>query len=259
MKFSLCIEMIFNYLPFTSRIEAAVQTGAEAVEFWSWNGKDIAEIAQTTRKLGIAVAGCCVDSADEAVRSGICMVREDGRAPFVKAVAESCKTAHLLGTTSLIATTGNEQLGMERRAQHDNIVRALRQAAPIAESEGITLCLEPLNILVNHKGYYLSTSAEGFEILDEVGSPNVKLLFDIYHQQITEGNVIANLTAGIAKIGHFHMADVPGRNQSGTGELNYRNIFAAIERAGYDRYVGMEYMPTIDHTEAVKATIALRP
>ena len=92
-------------------------------------------------------------------------------------------------------------------------------------------------------GYYLATSAEAFEMVDEVGSPALKLLFDIYHQQITEGNLTANLTRNAAKIGHLHVADVPGRHEPGTGEINYPYIFKLIDSIGYAGWVGCEYKP----------------
>jgi len=94
---------------------------------------------------------------------------------------------------------------------------------------------------VDHAGYYLSTSEEGFQILDEVGSPRVKLLFDIYHQQITEGDLISRITSNISKIGHFHVADVPGRMEPGTGEINYVNVFKAIAATDYADHVGLEF------------------
>ena len=121
----------------------------------------------------------------------------------------------------------------------------------------MTLVLEPLNVLVDHKGYFLETSAEGFEMVDEVGSEAVKLLYDIYHQQITEGNLIANLTANVAKLGHVHVADVPGRHEPGTGEINYRNVFKAVADAGYQRYVGLEYRPLADAAASLEAVKAL--
>jgi len=120
------------------------------------------------------------------------------------------------------------------------------------------LVIEPLNVLVDHPGYYLTTSAEGFEILDEVDSPNVKLLYDIYHQQVTEGNLIATITSHIAQIAHFHVADVPGRHEPGTGEINWVNVLRAIDEAGYAGYVGLEYMPTgatVESLEYIKAVV----
>jgi hydroxypyruvate isomerase len=116
--------------------------------------------------------------------------------------------------------------------------------------------LEPLNTLKDHRGYFLASSYEAFEIIEEVGSPAVKVLYDIYHQQITEGNLIPTITENIGLIGHFHVADVPGRHQPGTGEINYKNVFAAIDGSGYNRYVGLEYGPTVATADTIKTTAA---
>jgi hydroxypyruvate isomerase len=133
----------------------------------------------------------------------------------------------------------------------------LKHVAPLFEAFGVTLIVEPLNILCNHMGYYLASSYEAFGICAEVGSKNIKVLYDIYHQQITEGNLIPTIRKYFDLIGHFHVADVPGRNEPGTGEINYRNVFGAIEALGYDKYVGLEYSPTIDTAETIKKVIDL--
>ena len=112
--------------------------------------------------------------------------------------------------------------------------------------------VEPLNSAVDHPGYFLTSSYEGYDILEAVDSPNVKLLYDVYHQQITEGNVIQNVTDHIDLIGHVSVADVPGRHEPGTGELNYENVFSALDDAGYEGYVGLEFSPTGDSAEAIK-------
>jgi hydroxypyruvate isomerase len=117
--------------------------------------------------------------------------------------------------------------------------------------------VEPLNIAVNHKGYYLYSSAEGFDIIRAVGSPNVKLLYDIYHQQVTEGNLIQTITENIELIGHFHVADVPGRHEPGTGEINYANVLKAIDETGYNGYVGLEYAPKASALESLRKVKAL--
>jgi len=111
---------------------------------------------------------------------------------------------------------------------------------------GITLIVEPLNTLVNHKGYYLDHTQEAFEIMHEVGSPNVKILFDIYHVQIMDRNLISTIQANLQHIGHFHMGDVPGRHEPGTGEINYTNVFHAIQEGGFRDFVAMEYSPSKD-------------
>jgi len=111
---------------------------------------------------------------------------------------------------------------------------------------GVTLVIEPLNERVDHPGYYLVRSDEAFEVIDEVGSPNVKVVFDIYHQQVSEGDLIKNITDNIDKIGHFHAAGNPGRNELSSGEINYPEVFAVIEGTSYEGYVGLEYWPKRD-------------
>jgi len=224
--------------------------GIPAFEFWGWDNKDLDAIDEAKEKAGLAVASC-VGSG------GGVLVDPTQRAAFVEGVGKSIEVAHQLDCKTLIITTGNELVDVSREDQHASIVEGLKQAAPLAASGKVTLALEPLNILVNHKGYYLSTSAEGFQILEEVGSPHVKLLYDIYHQQITEGNLIANIEAGIQSIGHFHVADVPGRHEPGTGEINYRNVFKKIEALGYKDYVGLEYTPQKEAGETLKHVMAL--
>ena len=117
--------------------------------------------------------------------------------------------------------------------------------AHIAEEEGIMIVVEPLNILVNHMGYYLVTTEDAVRMIKAIDSPNCKILFDIYHQQISEGNVIRNIKDNIDLIGHFHIGDNPGRNEPGTGEINYENVFRAIRDTGYDRYLAFECGRTV--------------
>lgn len=249
-KLSACIEALFTNVPFEKRLEAVKAVGLDTFEFWGWRNRDLEALARKKDELGLEVAAFSCDTGGALVASG-------SSERFLPALQESIAAALKLRCARLIVTVGNERKEVPRAEQHRNIVTALKGGAPLCEKAGITLCLEPLNLLVNHRGYYLATSAEGFEILEETGSPNVQLLFDIYHQQITEGNLIENITRHIKRIGHFHVADVPGRHHPGTGEINYRSVFAAIARAGYDGFLGLEMWPTIDHAEAVRQTMTL--
>lgn len=249
LKFSVCIEMIFRDQPIEKRIAKTKECGADAFEFWGYANKDVDLINRVRKDVGIPVAAMSSGSPP--------IVDAANKAKYVDAVKAAIDVAHKLECKTLLQTTGNEIVGTPRQKQHAAIVECLKAAAPLAEKAGIMIVLEPLNILVNHKGYYLDKSSEGFEILREVGSKSVTLLYDIYHQQITEGNIIDTISANIGQIGHFHMGDVPGRHEPGTGELNYRGIFKKIAEKGYGGYVGMEFSPTCDHAEAVKATLAL--
>lgn len=251
MKLSVCIEMVFGDKTFTDRIAKVAQAGLHYFEFWGWPGKDIKAIKKAAQEWGVEPSVFCV--------KGGALVDPGQKDSYIEGLKETIAVAKNLGVKTLITTTGNEIPGISRDAQHSSIVSTLKAAAPVAEDAGVTLVLEPLNVLVDHKGYYLYSSDEAFRIIDEVGSDNVKLLFDIYHQQITEGHVISRIKANIGKIGHFHVADNPGRNEPGTGELNYGNIFKVIEESGYDRFVGLEYKPTVDPIETLKAIGSIAP
>src|SRR6516164_9708609 len=136
------------------------------------------------------------------------------------------------GAKQLVTATGNEMGGVPRSEQMANAVAAMRAATPMLEKNGMTAIVEVLNTYVDHAGYFLYYVRDGAELIDHVGSPNVKLLFDIYHVQIMEGNLIESIRSNIDRIGHFHVGDVPGRHQPGTGEINYRNVFKAIYDQG---------------------------
>jgi len=247
LKLSACIEMLFNHVPeFVDRLDRVAECGLPAFEFWGWHGKDLPAIRQRADQLGLFLAGFCCDSTGA-------LVDPENTEAWIAGAKESIAKAKEFGVPTLIVTTGNE-LPLPREAQHAAIIRGLQGVAPEAEAQGITLVLEPLNLLVDHAGYYLATSDEGFEILREVGSPRVKLLYDIYHQQITEGNLIQRITRNIDAIGHFHTADVPGRFEPGTGEINYVNVFQAIADTSYDGYIGLEFRCTGDHAAALAQT-----
>ncbi len=260
LKFAPCIEMMFREIDFYDRFAAAKAVGVDAVDFWNWSNKDIAKIKALCKEHDIKIASMCVDTAVPEVSEVFNKKRllyRDGVDAFEAATKESIAVAKELGVPSLIITVGQERNDTTRYDQHTSIVLHLKRVAPLLEAAGIVMIIEPLNVLCNHMGYFLPSSYEAFGIAEEVGSPNVKILYDIYHQQITEGNLIPTIRKNIDLIGHFHVADVPGRNQPGTGEINYKNVFAEIKALGYDKYVGLEYSPTIDTTETVKAVLAL--
>jgi hydroxypyruvate isomerase len=249
-RLSVCVDALFGDIPFEERPAKVKEAGLDAFEFWGWRGRDMARLRATCETLGMEVVGFACDTGGPLVASG-------SAEKFIPVLKENLAAAKKLGCRQIIAQVGSELKDVPRAQQHDNCVQAFRAAAPFCEDADVTLTIETLNVLVDHKGYYLATSEEGFRMVDEVNSPRVRLLFDIYHQQITEGNLIANITGNIAKIGHFHVADVPGRHQPGTGEINYLNVFRAIARTGYAGFLGLEMWPTIGHTQAVQEAIAM--
>jgi hydroxypyruvate isomerase len=245
---SVCVEMVYDDEPFHDRIHRAAAADVDAVEFWDWREKDLDAVESAADEAGVEIVGCVAGGE---------LTDPEAADDTVETIRESIETAADLGIPTLIATTGPDQDGLDRQTQHDTIVDVLSRVAPDAEDAGVTIALEPLNTVVDHPGYYLTTSEEGFEIVDAVGSPNVTLLYDVYHQQITEGNVIQTISEHVEDIGHIHVADVPGRHEPGTGELNYANVFGAIDAAGYDGYVGCEFSPTGDPDEAMAGVLEI--
>jgi len=262
LKFSPCIEMVFHEVDFYDRFRAAKSAGAAYCEFWGWSNKDLGRVKEECQKNDIRVAALCVDAKTpdtaKVFNEKRLIYREpEAQEAFLAAVQESIAVAKELDAPTLILTVGNERNDIPHVEQHTNVVLALRKAAPLAEDAGIQIVVEPLNVLANHMGYMLPSSYEAFGIVEEVGSPAVRVLYDIYHQQITEGNLIPTIRKNINLIGHFHVADVPGRHEPGTGEINYRNVFKAIEELGYQKAVGLEYAPTKDSGETVREVMGL--
>ncbi len=221
-------------------MKSVKNAGISAVEFWAWWDKDLNSIKEAREETGLEISAFCTKM--------VSLVDETKRIEYKEGLKGSIQKAKFLGCGSLISQVGNEMAETSREKQHKSIVEGLKECVPILEDAGIMLLVEPLNTLVNHKGYYLYSSDEAFEIVDEVGSQNVKVLFDIYHQQIMEGNLISRITNNINKIGHFHAAGNPGRHELDTGEIYYENIFMEIEKTGFNGYMGLEYFP-VDEPE----------
>ena len=262
LKFSPCIEMMFREEEFYNRFRAAKLSGVDCCEFWGWSNKDLGLVKEKSQEHNIRITSISVDTKTPEVAAILGNKRllyrdSEAQEAFCAAVRESIEVAEYLDVPSLIVTAGNERNDIPHVEQHTNVVLALKKAMPLLEGTGIQLILEPLNVLADHMGYMLPSSYEAFGIVAEVGSPNLKVLYDIYHQQITEGNLIPTIRKYFDLIGHFHVADVPGRHEPGTGEINYRNVFAAIESLGYQKFVGLEYVPTKDSAETVRQVLEM--
>jgi hydroxypyruvate isomerase len=242
--------MIFTELPFVDRIAAVAEAGYGAYEFWKWRKKDLGAIKQATQRAGIAVSGLVLDTAAT-------LVDPDTHDQLVRDAKETFAVAQELGCRAVIATTGNERAGIARMEQHAALVAGLRAVAPHAEAAGITVVVEPLNTLVDHAGYFLTGADEGAAIIREVDSRAVRLLFDIYHQQVTEGNLSARLEAYRDLVGHIHVAGVPGRRDPGHGEINYPFLMDQLRRWPYEGYVGLEYRPLGESRTSVLQTAQL--
>jgi len=238
MKLSVCIDAVMRENDLTQSLTAIQKLGIGAFEFWAWWNKDIGQLAKLKQKLDLEVVTFCTKF--------VSLVDASKREEYITGLRESIEVAQQLDCKRLITQVGNEIPGMSRKVQRQHLIEGLKACVPLLEQSGITLLMEPLNIKVDHKGYFLYRSDEAFEIIAEVESNHVKILYDIYHQQITEGDLINTITQNLDKIGHFHAAGHPGRHELGNGEINYKAVFEAIRKAGYDGYVGLEYFPLSD-------------
>ena len=218
--------------------------GYDAYEMFDWRNPATLETFVAEKSKSQLFCACLV--ANKGVTAPGCgLVNPREREGFMRELEATIEAAKKMDCRQLVTLTGNELGGMPRAEQMANAVAALREAAPLLEKNGMTAIIEILNTYVNHAGYFLYYVRDGAELVDRVGSPNVKLLFDIYHVQVMEGNLIENIRMNIDRIGYFHIGDVPGRHEPGTGEINYRNVFKAIYELG-DRFQGsvaLEYSP----------------
>ena len=244
LKPSVCIDAVFEGLPVDEAIKQVQAAGISAFEFWGWWDRDLALIESARDQSGLEVSACCTKF--------VSLVDAAKRDHYLEGLQQSIEAAKRLNCKTLISQVGDAIPGVSRADQHASLVDGLREATAMLEASGITLVIEPLNELIDHQGYYLVRSQEAFQVIDEVDSPNVKVVFDIYHQQISEGQLIANITANIEKIGHFHAAGNPGRHELTRGELHYPSIFDAISATGYCGFVGLEYWPVGDASTGLR-------
>lgn len=243
MKISVCLDAVCPQVEPAQAVRQLAAIGVSAVEFWGWENKNLEALAAACTQQGVQVAGMCTSSF---------LLNVPAERPhYLEGLVQSLQAAKRLGCPTLITQVGMDT-GEARTAQHESIAQGLRAAAPLLQEAGVTLVIEPLNLRVNHPGYYLSSSQEAFDLVQEADSPFVKVLFDVYHQQITEGDLLAHLLPNLELVGHLHAAGVPGRHELETGEVHYPRLLQEIKRAGYQGFAGLEYTPVQPYLQAVK-------
>lgn len=242
---------------FEEKMEAAAKAGLQSVEFvgehYEWSDADIERTKKLARSLKLGID--TLSSVPMWGRQKINMVDPAGRDVFLKEVSKNLVFAQKLEIPMALLMTGNAVAGMSFEQQFSAMVECAKRCGDLAEKAGITLIVEPLNTKVNHKGYFLSNCVDGLRLMKEANHPRVKLLFDLYHEQVQIGNVIRTALEAMPYVRVFHVADNPGRNDPGTGEMNYSNIYKAISKAGYDGYMTMEYLPLGDQVKSLEKAV----
>ena len=180
--------------------------------------------------------------------------KKEWREEFLEDIKESIAVAKRVNAKWMTVVPGHLDLSKDIGYQTQNIVETLRLAADILEPEGLVMVLEPLNFR-DHPGMFLSKASQAYQICKAVGSPSCKILFDIYHQQVQEGNLIPNIEACWDEIAYFQIGDNPGRNEPTTGEINYNTVFKYIHEKGYDGILGMEHGISLPGEEGEQAVL----
>jgi hydroxypyruvate isomerase len=248
MKFSACIEWLFadETTVFADRIRAAKDAGLDGVEFWRWTNKDLVAVETALRETCLPLVGIVAEPM-------IPLTDPERHGEFLAGLGESIVTARRLGAPVLIAQTGN-LLETPRADQRRALIDCLARAADQLAGSGVVLAIEPLNTRVDHVGYFLSSTVEGLDVVDEVGRPEIRIVYDIYHAAMMDEAIAPVLGGRLDRVAHVHLADRPGRGEPGSGSLDWQARLGWLAEAGYDGFVGLEYRPT----RATRATLAFR-
>ena len=248
-RFAVNIEMWFRRLPVLDRIRASADLGFDAVEMWGLGGKDLEATAKLCEELGVEVAqftawGFVPGLNDPANHEA-----------FEEAIGRAIEAAAILGARKATVVGGNDQPGMTQAEMHENIITGLKRVAPRVEEANLMLILEPMNIRVDHAGHCLYGSPEPVRICRAVDSPMVKINWDLYHMQISEGDLCGRMKDGFDQIGYLQLADHPGRNEPGTGEIYYPRVLREAKALGYDDIVGLECWPRDGEEQAAQRVL----
>jgi len=252
-KLSVMAWTVFTKLPFEQCMEKIAEAGYKRIElvgeYHKWSEDQFKRVLAKQKQLGInfdVTAGLDHGAGNPNDRDGL-----------LSDLRKELPIMERLGCPAVIIMSGDVVPGMSRDTQHRSCIESLKRAAELIEGksingEPIRLLLENIDPEENPK-YYLTSVAEGFEIIKAVDHPQVQLLYDFFHEQISEGNLIEKLVANIKYTGLVHIADVPGRHEPGTGEINYGNIFRKLGELNYNRVAAMEFLPTSDPVGKLRA------
>lgn len=246
--FSVMLWTVDPKLPFEQRVSKVADAGYHGVELvgeWEgWSKDGYARARQQLQRLGLVVDAC------SGINASLCdPSQRDGLLSQIRAILPILTE---FACFRLILLTGNKVPGMSHEQMRANCVESLKRVADLTAAQNAELLLENIDPEENPQ-YFLTSVAEGFQIVREINNPRVRFLYDFFHEQISEGNLIAKLDKNLDLIGLVHVADVPGRHEPGTGEINYASIFRKLGQLHYSRYIAMEFLPTADTVASLRA------
>ncbi len=251
MKLSICADIMYDGMEFEDKLISIANEGFSNVEFWSWSNKDIAKIKALAEKLDLHISCFCLGSLDrELMRALGAHTLNAGKKDELRAVCiESIGIAKQLGTKELIVTVGESIEGISYDEQIQTVKDSLNYIKDIFEEAQITLLVE--NINTKESATYLTPNARTVvDIVKEINSDHIKVLYDIYHQAMENDLDVEHLVLSLPYVGHIHIADVPGRNEPGMGTVDYGKIFNVLKENNYTGYIGAEFIPKTDEATA---------
>lgn len=266
-EFSVCLETVFTDLAYEQRVSRLADLGFKYVEFWhpegTWDGswiddgqpKDAATLLDACRDSGVRIAGFLIYAWDGLY--GGCPVRVEDHGKFIEQVHKMIEFGRKIDCYTAVIMPGLLLADLNRNQMKDHLTRAFSEALKLARRNGFTLLTAPLNIHVDHAGFYLESVNEAAAIVSKLADPNMKMLYDIYHMQIMSGNVVDTIRNNVEIIGHMHVAGVPGRGEPNRCELNYPYIFEQAAIAGYGGLFGLEYFPKLEAAQSLKLQLAM--
>src|SRR6266567_2821393 len=250
---SVMLWTVFQDLPFEVRLEKVAAAGYRNVElvgeYEHWSDADFDRANAKRKQLGITF------DCTAGLKHGLCNPTD--RDALIAEFRRAIPIMERLDCPAMIFLSGNVVSGMTMEAEHQSCIDGLKAAVALVEGKKING--KPVRVLLENidpeenPHYFLTSVARGFEIVKAINHPQVKFLYDFFHAQIAEGNLIEKLEKNIDRVGLVHIADVPGRHEPDTGEINYENIFRALGRLKYDRYAAMEFLPTSDPVGKLRA------
>jgi hydroxypyruvate isomerase len=249
MQLSSCIEWQFaeEHPDIADRVRAVKAAGLAHAEFHLWRDKDVDAVAVALAETGVTLTGICVDP-----RRSLVDPAQHGE--LLDAVRDSLAVAKKLGSPPMIVASGFTREGVSEQEHFDAAVSALKRAAALAEDAGVMLVLEPLNDRIDHPGMYLVSTTRGLDLVEAVGSPNLRLLYDLYHSTVMGENLEAVLAGRIHLVHHIQIADMPGRAEPGTGGIDWAVLIGTLKRLGYKGNIGLEYRPSMPAAQSLAQT-----
>jgi len=251
LRLAANLSLLFPQLPFRERFVAAAKAGFRYVEYqFPYPFGSAQEIAEGARAAGVEVVLHNLPAGDAAKGDRGIACQPDRVNEFREGVERAIEYAKAAGCPRLNTLAGISPAGVPREKVKETLVENLRYAAGKLKAAGLTLLTEPCNSRTI-PGFFLNTSQEGIEVIDAAGVDNLLLQYDVFHMQIVEGDLAKTIERLLPRIGHIQIADVPDRNEPGTGEINFDFLLPHIERLGYKGWIGCEYLPKGDTVQGL--------